>query len=60
MPALFLFSGPTPETHTAANVVELVDADKAARVTRLEFFLACAVGEQPSRPAWLRAPDPPI
>jgi len=60
VPSLFFFSGPTLETHTAANTVDLVDADKAARVARLAFYLACAVAEEPARPQWLRAPDPPV
>lgn len=59
VPALFVFSGGTPVTHSADDVVETVDADKAARVARLAFYMACAVAEEPSRPVWLREPDPP-
>ena len=58
VPAMFIFVGGSAVTHRANDVVETVDADKAARVARLAFYMTCAVAGAASRPVWLREPDP--
>jgi hypothetical protein len=53
IPALFLFAGTHEDYHRPSDRVERIDADKAARVTRLAFLLALEVAERQEPPAWV-------
>jgi hypothetical protein len=50
--SLFFFSGEHADLHTAADNPERADADQAARITRLAFYVGCAVANAGGRPAW--------
>jgi hypothetical protein len=52
VPALFLFSGEHPDLHTAADNPEGADAEQAARIVRLAFFVGLEVANGAERPAW--------
>jgi hypothetical protein len=52
VPFLFFFTGLHPDYHTVVDEASRVDADKAARVARLGFYVSWAVAEARERPAW--------
>jgi hypothetical protein len=52
VPAIFFFSGTHPDYHKPSDEVEKIDTDKAARVARLVFYLACDVANSAERPRW--------
>ncbi len=55
IPAVFFFAGTHEDYHEPSDEVELIDADKAARVARLVFLAAHAVASDPQRPQWTPA-----
>ncbi|HEX2289591.1 MAG TPA: M20/M25/M40 family metallo-hydrolase, partial [Pseudonocardiaceae bacterium] len=52
IPAVFFFAGPHEDYHEPSDEVERIDADKAARVTRLVFLTAHVLATDPQRPQW--------
>jgi hypothetical protein len=52
VPALFFFNGVHEDYHRPSDEPDRIDADKAARVARLLFFLGIEVADAPSRPRW--------
>ncbi|HEU0300096.1 MAG TPA: M20/M25/M40 family metallo-hydrolase [Longimicrobium sp.] len=52
IPAVFFFAGTHEDYHEPSDEVELIDADKAARVARMVFLTAHAVATDPQRPQW--------
>ncbi len=58
VPVLWFFGGVHPDLHHASDAVDRIDAEKAARVTRLAFFLGFEVANRTPRPA-RNAPAPP-
>lgn len=52
VPVLFFNSGFHPELHTPDDEVALADTDKLARASRLMFYLAYAVADDPADPVW--------
>ena len=52
VPALFLFSGEHADLHTAADNPDRANADQAARIVRLAFYVGEAVANAPGRPTW--------
>jgi hypothetical protein len=54
VPILFFFSGTHTDYHRPSDEVELIDADKTARVGRLLFWLGLEVANRRERPRWDR------
>ncbi|MGM0669094.1 MAG: M28 family peptidase [Gemmatimonadota bacterium] len=52
VPVLFFFNGPHEDYHRVTDEVERIDAEKAARITRLMFYLGLEVANLPDRPKW--------
>lgn len=52
VPVLFFFNGPHEDYHRVTDEVERIDAEKAARITRLMFYLGMEVANAPNRPKW--------
>jgi hypothetical protein len=52
IPAIFFFSGLHENLHRPSDELELVDADKAARVARLLFHLGYEVAQAADPPEW--------
>ena len=52
VPILFFFSGPHPDYHRVGDTVDHSDVSKAARVTRLMFYLGLEVANAAQRPQW--------
>jgi Zn-dependent M28 family amino/carboxypeptidase len=52
IPAIFFFAGTHEDYHEPSDEVELIDADKAARVARMVFLTAHAIASDPQRPQW--------
>lgn len=52
VPVLFFFNGPHEDYHQVTDEVERIDAEKAARITRLMFYLGLEVASDPQRPKW--------
>ncbi|HEX2190203.1 MAG TPA: M28 family peptidase [Longimicrobiaceae bacterium] len=52
VPAIFFFSGVHEDYHRPSDEVEKVDEDKAARVSRLVFYLVNEVANADQRPQW--------
>lgn len=52
VPSIFFFSGVHPDYHQPSDEVEKIDADKAARIARMVFYLAYDVANTPERPRW--------
>ena len=60
IPFLMFHAGLHPDYHKVTDEVGLVDADKAARVARLGFYVAYAVADTRERPSWYPGwPAPP-
>ena len=55
IPAVFFFAGTHEDYHEPSDEVELIDADKAARVARLAFLTSHAIAVDPQRPRWTEA-----
>ena len=52
VPALFFFNGPHDDYHRPTDEVGRIDAEKAARIVRLMFFLGLEVANDAERPEW--------
>lgn len=52
IPALFFFNGVHADYHRPSDEVAKVDADKAARVARLAYYVSRAIAEGRAAPAW--------
>lgn len=52
VPSIFFFAGLHEDYHRPSDHVEKIDADKAARVTRLIFFLGAALADAQQAPYW--------
>ena len=52
IPALFFFNGVHADYHQPSDSPDKIDAEKEARVVRLIFHVAAAVGNAQARPKW--------
>jgi hypothetical protein len=52
IPAIFFFSGVHEDYHQPSDQVEKIDADKAARIARLAYYLAHEVASRREAPKW--------
>ena len=52
IPSLFFFAGVHDDYHRPSDEVELIDADKAARVAQLIFYSVQEIANAPDRPTW--------
>lgn len=52
VPVLFFFNGTHEDYHRPSDEVELIDADKGARLTRLIFHLGLEIASAPEAPRW--------
>lgn len=52
IPAIFFFSGLHEDYHQPSDQVERIDADKAARVARLAFYLTQELANSSTKPEW--------
>jgi hypothetical protein len=52
VPILFFFNGTHEDYHQVTDELERIDAEKAARITRLMFYLGLEVANAPERPTW--------
>lgn len=52
VPILFFFNGTHDDYHGRDDEVDRIDADKAARIARLVFYLGVDIGNAPERPKW--------
>jgi hypothetical protein len=52
VPAIFFFSGVHPDYHRPSDEVEKIDTDKAARISRMVFYLVNEIANDPQRPQW--------
>lgn len=52
IPALFLFSGLHADYHQPSDELQRINAGKAARVSRLVFYITEHIANDPQRPAW--------
>jgi hypothetical protein len=55
IPALFFTTGLHDDYHRPSDTADKIDADKIARIARLAFHLANAVGNDPEPPTWTEA-----
>ena len=52
VPSIFFFSGVHEDYHRPSDEVEKIDADKAARISRMVFYLVYEIANDPQRPRW--------
>lgn len=52
VPAIFFFSGVHADYHRPSDEVETIDTDKAARISRMVFYLVYDIANDPQRPRW--------
>ncbi len=52
VPVLFFTSGTHGDYHQPTDAADRIDSEKAARLARLVFYTAAAVGEAAERPRW--------
>ncbi len=52
IPAIFFFSGTHEDYHRPSDEVEKIDADKAARIARLAYYLTHEVASRRDAPQW--------
>lgn len=52
IPAIFFFAGLHEDYHRPSDHVEKIDADKAARIARLVFYLGHRIATDPEPPQW--------
>jgi hypothetical protein len=52
IPAIFFFAGVHEDYHRPSDEVEKIDADKAARVARLAYYLASEIANRREPPKW--------
>jgi len=56
VPAVCLFTGLHADYHRPSDTVDRIDADKAARVARLAFYLGLELADRDARPSSAAAP----
>jgi hypothetical protein len=52
VPVLFFFNGTHEDYHRPSDEVDKIDTDKAARISRLLFYLSVEVANADERPQW--------
>lgn len=52
VPVLFFFNGTHQDYHRPSDEVELIDAEKGARLARLVFYLGLEIASVPEPPQW--------
>jgi hypothetical protein len=52
IPAIFFFSGTHEDYHRPSDEVEKIDADKAARIARLAYYLTREIATRRDAPQW--------
>jgi hypothetical protein len=52
VPALFFFNGVHEDYHEPSDSPDRIDAEKAARIGKLVFYLGLALGDADERPRW--------
>jgi Zn-dependent M28 family amino/carboxypeptidase len=52
VPILFFFNGVHEDYHMPSDEPDLIDAEKAARIAKLVFYLAVEVADADERPRW--------
>lgn len=52
VPAVWFFSGFHPELHTPKDEVDMIDAEKTARVLRMIFYVTLELANAAERPQW--------
>jgi hypothetical protein len=52
IPILFFFNGPHEDYHQVTDEIQKIDAEKAARITQLMFYLGVEIANNPERPQW--------
>src|SRR5688572_29156305 len=52
IPAIFFFSGTHEDYHRPSDEVEKIDADKAARIARLAYYLTHEIASRREAPQW--------
>lgn len=52
VPVLFFFNGTHEDYHRPSDEVELIDAEKGARLARLVFYLGLEIASVPEAPQW--------
>jgi hypothetical protein len=52
VPILFFFNGTHPQYHRPSDEPALIDAEKAARIVRMVFYLGLDVANTTERPQW--------
>ena len=52
VPAIFFFTGIHEDYHRPSDTVDRIDADKAARIARLIYYVATEIANDPQRPRW--------
>jgi len=52
VPILFFFNGTHPQYHRAGDEPALIDAEKAARIVRMVFYIGLDVANATERPQW--------
>lgn len=52
VPAIFFFAGVHEDYHRPSDEVEKINADKAARIARLAYFLALEIANRREPPKW--------
>ena len=52
VPVLFFFNGTHDDYHRPSDEVELIDAEKGARLARLVFYLGLEIASAPEPPEW--------
>ncbi len=53
VPAIFFFSGVHEDYHRPSDTVDKIDTDKAARISRMVFYLVYDVANDSQRPRWV-------
>lgn len=52
VPILFFFNGTHPDYHRVTDSVDKIDAEKAARITQMVFYVGLEVANTTDRPQW--------
>jgi len=52
VPILFFFNGTHPDYHRVTDSLDKIDAEKAARIVRMVFYVGLEVANTTSRPQW--------
>ena len=52
VPVLFFFNGTHDQYHQPSDEVDLIDAEKEARIVKLIFYLGLEIAERDDKPRW--------